>query len=565
MNLALVETQRLVAPVESHTMLPSAFRDFAAVPVIELEAQSEHQVEPNFVVGARAFAEAHPTSAAAFARLAQAEQVVGQTDAALTAARRALTLSLKDRDVPVTLAVTQVLIHSNRLEEAERALSRMPGPDQKILTARLAVQRGDLGAAFDGLADVETLEALNFRGWIALERHQFADAIRLIRRALSIGGATPNLLVNIAYAHAALGSRTKAIREALQGRELAPRNRVVGLNLMSYYVADRQFGLALAEVRRMRTDSPDDLQLAFAEADVHLVTNNLVKAERTLRQARTSSMWASADLSDRAELSANLAFLEWRLGRRPREDAKKVVIDELERSDYNALPISRLLPLLMHSANESRELARVIERLSERHPKDSLYALRTKLALLRSEFDSATKLAVDWATDEILNPQAASIAVFLLTDVAGDFDAAVKLSREALKRTGHSEALVNNAAYALTLAGELDAAKRLLPDDPGDSVYLNATWALVNILSGRIERGLAGYDRALELARQAPDPDLPELVAANKQLALWRASKQGLINPSDIRLILPSDWENRPALVLTGRVARREGIACSTE
>jgi hypothetical protein len=262
-------------------------------------------------------------------------------------------------------------------------------------------------------------------------------------------------------------------------------------------------------------------------------------------------------------LAANLGFLEWRLGRRSRAEARKVVIDELERSNFEALPISELLPMLVNEPTEAGELARIIEGLSERHPEEGLYNLRTKYAFLREDFDEAVSIALQWADDEVLNPYAAGTAVYLLTDVSGDFDAASELGRRALRRTGRTRQLVNNTAYALALAGKLEDARNLLPD-PGDSVFLTATHALIDILSGHINEGVAGYDRAEELASRDSTlrADLPELVRINKQLALWRAWKRGLIDVA-VELKLPEDWKSRPEVALMALRAEREGLAVS--
>jgi len=252
------------------------------------------------------------------------------------------------------------------------------------------------------------------------------------------------------------------------------------------------------------------------------------------------------------------------LGRRDREDAKRVVLDELERTDFEAFPISALLPALMRTSDEASELASVCERLAERHHDESLYALRTQLAFLRLEFDEAARLAASWAADEILNPHAAAVAVYLLADVEGDLDSALALGRTALARAGHTQELVNNVAYVLALAGKLSEADQLLPRETGGSVFLTATRALVDILAGRIEEGIKGYDRAYELATKHSDPDLPQLVLANRQLALYRASKRGLVDLGDVTVMLPSGWETHPHFALVKWKAEREGVDCST-
>ena len=188
----------------------------------------------------------------------------------------------------------------------------------------------------------------------------------------------------------------------------------------------------------------------------------------------------------------------------------------------------------------------------------------THVAILRCDFGEAAELAAKWAQDEIFNPHAAGIATYLLADYVGDFDRAIKIGRDALQIAGSTDQLINNLAYALALAGRTAEARDLLPEDL-DDVYLIATAGLIDILDGEIERGIAGYDRAYELAKRLPsiddadDSDLPARVVLNKEIALRRAHH---VTGITAELELPSDWAEHPYLVLAKEVAERAGIRC---
>jgi hypothetical protein len=85
--------------------------------------------------------------------------------------------------------------------------------------------------------------------------------------------------------------------------------------------------------------------------------------------------------------------------------------------------------------------------------------------------------------------------------------------------------LLNNTAYALCLAGQPGDAKRLL--DGSDEyapahIALTATRAPAELLLGDTERGLAGYRKARDLARDQKRPDLEALVRINMALAINR-------------------------------------------
>ena len=86
--------------------------------------------------------------------------------------------------------------------------------------------------------------------------------------------------------------------------------------------------------------------------------------------------------------------------------------------------------------------------------------------------------------------------------------------------------LINNTAYAMALAGDPTRAKRLLDrlsDARRERVEVVATYALIELLLGRTEPGLAGYRRAFEMAVSGGDEPLADLVAVNSMLARHHA------------------------------------------
>jgi hypothetical protein len=82
--------------------------------------------------------------------------------------------------------------------------------------------------------------------------------------------------------------------------------------------------------------------------------------------------------------------------------------------------------------------------------------------------------------------------------------------------------LVNNTAYALSLAGRPHEAKQVL-DRLGDRsvghVALTATRALADLVGGNEDAGIAGYRRAYEIAKERGDDDYATLVLLNAALS----------------------------------------------
>ena len=522
----------------------------------------EQPVAPQFLLSSRTFAERHQPSAAAAVRLAQAEQAAGNREAAVKAAVDCLQILRRQPDTAIAFALVQVLIGCDQLDIATQAIAQVPSEDLRAtLEARIAIQRGELERALALLDSAESFEALTDRGWLLLQAHRFPEAIHVLRRALSIGGPNATLLTNLGYAHAAVGAREKAIKETKQAQAILPTSELIGFNLVSYHLAADRPGEAMRELARLREFHPTRLRFDLAEAEIHLRVDDVDTAYSTLRRARTSALWATAEGTERSELTANLAFVEWRLGKTSRNKAQQIVVEKLERSEYRHLPIAGLLPPLMRPRDVAGELEQLINKLQETNPGADLYLLRTHLAFLRCDFREAAKQAAAWAEDEIFNAHAAAHATYLLTDASGEVDRAISIGRTGLQIAGSTQQLVNNVAYALAAAGRLKEARSLLPNDLGESVYLTATAALIDILSGDVDQGVAGYDRAHELARRraAIQPELAYLVLLHKAIALRRAGR----SEGEVEIDPPAEFRDNPGVVLAQQVAKRAGLPCA--
>jgi tetratricopeptide (TPR) repeat protein len=556
MSTLLAEPTRLSGGSRSLSILPTALRidhvaiDFPALPS-----------EPGFVVRARALVEAAPASAIAHVRLAQAEQATGNDEAARAAALRALDIQ-DEMDEAVILGAVQVLLSVGDADAAESTLARRDQLLNSPLGARLAIHRGELATALERLAGHDTYDALATRAWVQLELRQFTDAIRTLRLLLREADPTASALTNIGYAYAAVGSLPKAISATREAIQLDPQSLLIGLNLISYYRSAGDLTGATSELARLQKLYPTELKLAFVEADLRLKSEDVEGAQKVLRRARTSTLWISAPRDRRSELEANLAVLRWRRGDLTREDAKKVVLDQLEREEFANLAVVALLPWFFYRTDQVDELETLLRRLHLKHPRESFASLRLRLKLLEGHFEEAVVIAVDWASEAPFSSNAAAMAVYLLTEVDGDIDRAFALGLDALKRHPAADGLRNNVSYALAVSGRLDDAVRLLPRSVEHSVHLTATRALIDVLRGNVDAGLRGYELAHQMAIGQGNQDLAEMVLLNRALAILRAraSAELIALPVPIEIELPNTWTTNPTLVLLKGLADQEGI-----
>jgi tetratricopeptide (TPR) repeat protein len=143
--------------------------------------------------------------------------------------------------------------------------------------------------------------------------------------------------------------------------------------------------------------------------------------------------------------------------------------------------------------------------------------------------------AIELLVEEIRAGQATegsyAYASGLLTDVNCDFDSACELAVEGLVRYPFAAILMNNLAYALLMNGQPVEARKILESIPSDAkssrgdspVVLAATWGLLYLWEGNIEKGQERYREAEALARTLPQHDLPNIVRQKMHLETARA------------------------------------------
>jgi tetratricopeptide (TPR) repeat protein len=215
----------------------------------------------------------------------------------------------------------------------------------------------------------------------------------------------------------------------------------------------------------------------------------------------------------------------------------------------------------MRRADDAEALSRVLERLGEANPEERFYRLEALHAVLVMDFERALRLALEWNDGTFRDPSAPSTAIYLLTDITGDFDEAIRIGYAALPRFPANKSLLNNLAYALALASRYAEARRLI-SRVEDDVHVLATRGLIELLSGQTQAGHSFYDDAARLAEERSDSELVELVRYNEALFASLAhqrSGQG-VEAEDLRVEFPHDWKDDASLVLLVALADREGI-----
>ena len=483
---------------------------------------------------AKALTEQMPRSPTAWARLAQTLVSMGRSDEAAAAAR--ITLDLEDAEFPDRAAefvAVRVLVAVGATREAEEVLQVLSadyGPWTCVYSA-LAADRGEYAEALERLGDAPGVDGVALRGYLLLRLGQFAPALHVLRMAGGEGSADPGLLVNLAYAHAALGSSRKAIRAARQAALLASRDADVVRNLAGHLIGAGQPGMAVLELKRRIRDIGADLKSELALASAMSTENRIPEAVRELRRV-TSMVQIGRNTVDFAELKAFLTVLEWRTKRLTRKKLISMLREQLELVGGQSLRIAVFLAdhLAESGIGRSGEISRMYERLLLTNDEDKLLPLKVRVLLSTGDVAEAATVAERWSSAFPLDPDAAAIAIQLRALALGDFEGAAAFGLQTVRRMPGHLLVRNNAAFAAALAGRGEDAARILNVLPVASTdltpYLLATRGLVDLSLGRVADGLREYEEAAELAvsdslNEVEGLRLRRLVEANRAFVLY--------------------------------------------
>ncbi len=455
---------------------------------------------------ARALVRACPQSSTALARLAQVLLGAGEPQDAEDAARSALRLAdLRDDRLDLVAATARfvaarVLVALGHPLDAENILGQLPGEGPwTLLYAAMAHERGEHDEALARLVEATSADALAFRGFLRLEANEPTAALSELRAAQALGAGGSALLLNLAYAFACIGAPRKAIRAAQQATALAPRSRHASFNLASYLRASGRSSDAVAELRRLRSlVGEGDPQVAAAIADAYSAAGDERAALRELRRAQHHNS-LSADSPRLAELKANTALLEWRLGQRNRQSLVEAVREQIRKVGGHLSLVLMLADLSLDS-NAASDLRTHYKRLLDAHPEPALKPLLARILLLEGDLEQATRVAREYADRNPLDLDVIRSAVILRAQVLGEYGEAADVGLQALRRAPGDLMLRNNVAFCLALAHRASEAYSMFKDQELEDPYLLATRGLIDIGLGRVVDGMRWYDRAAEAA-----------------------------------------------------------------
>lgn len=548
----------------------------------DMLAQSDQRFE-EWRVTARRYADHardlvrdHADSAAVLVRLAQAEHLAGDLAAAADMAAEALARvarnALRDGrdslDIASAISAGRLLVALGHIDDADAAVAKLPHLDAlRVLRASIAIDRGELESALQVLRLDDSPAAASLRGFVLLRTAQYHAAIRELRKAWNSGVRVADDALNMALAFWSVNATRKAVSFARQASRLAPGRKDISFTLLEFLLASDQAAEARAEIDSIKQRGyTEPEEFIFLQAQVAL---KLQEHRRglTLMKRAASAAKASGNNMLAAEIEGNLAYLE--LAPHPaKHGIARERIGALIAQRPTSVVLVELFALLADRVHHRDELTQYITNLTPGCDERRLYFLRARAAVLTGDFDEAVNYAGLWVEKEPYDVTAVALYVMWLGQIGLDWPKAACEAERALTRFGGDRMIVNNAAYALALAGRMGRAMSVIGRvaDRND-YYLVATRGLVELSCGRVEEGLRSYRDAATLADRDSDGDAARALMtlhqalAVHQLGLMRDEKvlRHLSAGALPTVPLPDDWQDRPDFVLLHEAARRRG------
>jgi tetratricopeptide (TPR) repeat protein len=519
-----------------------------------------------WVTQARWLMEKVPKSIVATSRYAQVLLTAGRPEAAAAAAAEALELRSEDSpfENAAVFVAARILAILGRTEEAERALQSLPpnGP-WVLLSAAIAERNGNVESALVRTSNATTADALAYKGYLKLRIGRPQEALGLFRESSRGAGLSPSLLVNESIAFALLGSPKKAVKAAKQAVALAPFDRAVSFNLAHHLRASGVPGSALDELARFTQTQGNDALIASAKAQILVDMGEVSRALRELRRA--TSHTDDPDTSpQQGQLRANISVLLWATGKINRVACVQNIMAEIEKCGPDVALVTILASMTVRRADLA-PILQLVDVLAINHPEEQLRELRWRLAYGLGNYKDAANLCISWASTSPLDPRALASEVVQIGQSLDDYERASETGLEYLRRFPHETVLANNIAFALAFARRFDEAEKVLLPFEVEDVYLTATRGLIELGRGRVAEGLAGYDRAAEIAREHDGRSeeiqpFMDVMRAQETLAIFHFGLEGSeLIPPDLKYIsAPEGWEDdlrvRPLIDLAKRL-----------
>lgn len=484
----------------------------------------------DITIGVRKDVSRAPESARAHTNLALALMRVGQNSEAIEEFIRALELSPNDYLTGVSLAGLYVRL--GRFADAHAIYSRLmvtyPKNDTVLLSlSYLSLRDNHVDKAEELLSALLANKPSGFAyflfGIAQLHKGNIERAIGAIRQAsrLEVRRAVYHNTLGVAYA--LINDFSRAEKSLLSAHQLAPNDLNIAHSLGETLLAQRERWESAeiflgAHVERHSTDIEG--RELYAR-----VLINLGKYKHARSQLLSIMGIRGSDIpaSEKARHATNMAVTFYCEGNL--EAARRKVMESI---DVSAASSSAPYELLGRIYIDEKNFDDAILSLAKaKRSFQKCQSIRRLIAIAYSRMDefahAIEELRELWESGE------AELDTLLdlgwLYSWRGEFEVALKVSKEAQRQFPKDSSAINNVAYMHLMLGQVGQAREVLKlasIHPDPHPELIATFGLLRLLEGDRIAAQSLYDKAVDSARSAGRQDLAKRLRQKWHLELAR-------------------------------------------
>jgi tetratricopeptide (TPR) repeat protein len=326
---------------------------------------------------------------------------------------------------------------------------------------------------------------------------ELSKMVSRLRTRLREMPRNPTLFVDLARVYILLGQAEQATRAMRTALGLAPENRFVLRSAARLFLHIKEPEKAYGLLRSAEATRFDPWLLA-AEIAVASATH---RTPRFVREGEGMLIQAKSAPLHTSELASAIGTIELmtghlRRGRQHFREALRVPTD-------NTLAQAQWVATNQVGAN-------LVLKTDLDRPRS--FEARSLAYRSKGEWEPALEEAKKWLYDEPFSRNAAAVASYLASVPLEQYGEAADLARVGLASTPRDTLLLNNLAFALASAGNIEAAERefrqISPEEFESRnlrATLNATKGLLSYRRGDLGRGRLHYEQAIEQFRAEGD------------------------------------------------------------
>lgn len=299
-------------------------------------------------------------------------------------------------------------------------------------------------------------------------------------------------LVDIARHYSILGFNEQARRAIQKGIALAPENRFTLRSAVRFYIHVGDLEVAHDILKRSERTKSDPWLLAaeIAAATVAGRTSRLVRRGRSFLNSHTPFQTT--------ELASAIGTLELNAGNN-RGALKLFRHSLIEPTDNSVAQVEWASQRLANLEVEQQHLNTPLS-----------YEARAWDSYLEGKWLEAYAECRRWLSDEPYSSRPAILGTFITSVALENYSEAERIARRSLKANPNSQLLLNNLAFALASAGNVEEATKFYNQmdhdqcDEGEKIAWLATGGLLSFRQRNVEDGRFLYQKAIASAKDDP-------------------------------------------------------------